>query len=216
MLLLHFFHWSNLGTIQITKRFYTRWLYFCLLMSYLQVTYCVLSILFFWVSLIHFTVADYTFPFLTVWPHYIHTLSFSVVTSSSATKIFISYKLWCAALPTSIWIQITNFSKSVFSVAISQRMNRRHWEQCALKAKEAENDPDCRNNWQCDSDSSPAQIGWTDISFFKLELGVEGPLIQWDYSICWYVFFGDDKWCLLEVSCRYGHQPCRGIHFEFG
>lgn len=188
-------------------------------MSYLQVTYWVLSILFFWVSLIHFTVADcwlhFSFPDCVTSLH-THTLSFSAVTPSSATRIFISYKHWCAALPTSIWIQITNFSKSVFSVAISQGMNRRHWEQCALKAKEAENGPDCRNNWQCDSDSSPAQIGWTDISFFKLKLSVEGPVIQWDYSICWYVYFWEDKWCLLEESFRYGHQSCRGIHFKFG
>lgn len=59
--------------------------------------------------------------------------------------------------------KMTNFSNSIFKVAIRETMNKR--EQCLFTAKEAKKEPDCRNNWQHDSDSSPAQRDWRDRCF---------------------------------------------------
>lgn len=73
-----------------------------------------------------------------------------------------------AALSTSVRMHITHFSKGVFSVAGSQAMNKRCWEQWSLRAEEAENGCDCRNNQQRDCDSSPARRRWIRQMFHSL------------------------------------------------
>lgn len=124
-----------------------------------------------------FAVDDYTFPFLTAWVCNIQT---TVIPSSATGYLYhTNFDVLLSGL------LLTNFSEGVFSVAISRTMNRRHWEQCSLKAKETENDPDCRKQlavwlWLISC------TDWTDSSFFKPELreGASGSVVYQYSGVC--------------------------------
>lgn len=112
-----------------------------------------------------------------------YMISFSTLSPSSATRMFLLGHLCCVTPSPSIWIEMTKFS-----VASCQTVTRGHRGQCLLKARETENDPDCKNNWQLTlTHLLHPEIGCTDVLLSWLELDLNNSrsvLIFLDSKCC--------------------------------
>lgn len=119
-------------------------------------------------------------PWLREFATYKHSVSVLSPLPQQRDIYCISYKLWCAALWTSLSEHRSLTFQKAFAVWPFAKQWMGHIENNAHWRQRKQNDPDCWNNWQCDSDSSPAQIG--QIVHSLNQSSGRGPLVQYYIS----------------------------------